>query len=110
MRKFPALGDPSSEAVRQRGREEGLPSIVDRCRSSLDYLGTTATLPGVQIRTHGTTFYASQYRFDDTMLINSHTFAAQSPVTHLQRVPGGQLISYCAAAFERVWATGEPVT
>lgn len=104
------LGDPRSEAVRQRGREEGLPSIVDRCRSSLDYLRTTATLPGVQIRTHGTTLYASQYRFDD---INNHTFgayAAQSPVTHLQRVPGGQLFSYYAAAFERVRATGDPVT
>ena len=85
------LGDPRSEAVRLRGREEGLPSIVDRCRSSLDYLSSTASLPGVQIRTHGTTLYASIYRFDDTMLINSHTYgayAAQSPVTHLQKVPG----------------------
>jgi transcriptional regulator with XRE-family HTH domain len=106
------LGDPRSEAVRLRGREEGLPSIVERCRSSLDYLSSTATLPGVQIRTHGTTLYASIYRFDDTMLVNSHTYgayAAQSPVTHLQKVPGGQLFSYYEAAFDRVWATGEPV-
>jgi transcriptional regulator with XRE-family HTH domain len=106
------LGDPRSEAVRVRGREEGLPSIVDRCRSSLDYLRTTAALPGVQIRTHTTTLYVSHYRFDDTMLINNHTYgayAAQSPVIHLQRVPGGQLFSYYDAAFERVWATGEPV-
>ena len=47
------------------------------------------------------------------MLINNHTFgayAAQSPVIHLHRVPGGQLFSYYDAAFKRVWAFGEPVT
>ena len=72
-----------------------------------------ARLPGVQVRTHQTTLYASQFRFDDSMLVNNHTYgswAAQSPVLHLRRVPGGPLFSYYNRAFERVWATGEPVT
>ena len=60
----------------------------------------------------GTVLYASQYRFDDSALINNHTYASQaarSPVLHLQKVPGGQLFDYYQHAFERVWATGEPV-
>lgn len=106
------LGDSRCEAVRQRAREEQLSSLVDRCRSSLEYLAEVATLPGVQIRTHQTILYASQFRFDDSMLINNHTYgsyAARSPVLHLRHVPGGQLFDYYQRSFDRVWATGEPV-
>lgn len=106
------LGDPHAEAVHQRAREERLPGLVERCRSSLEYLADVATLPGVQIRLHGTVLYASQYRFDESALINNHTYGSQagrSPVLHLRRVPGGQLFDYYQRAFERVWATGEPV-
>ena len=107
------VGDSRSEAVRNRARDEGLPALIDRTRSTLEYLAGVARLPGVQLRTHQTTLYASQFRFDDSMLVNNHTYgswAAQSPVLHLRRVPGGQLFSYYDRAFERVWATGEPVT
>lgn len=45
------IGDSRCEAVRQRAREERLGSLVDRCRSSLEYLAEVADLPGVQIRT-----------------------------------------------------------
>lgn len=98
--------------MRLRSHEEGLPSLIDRARSTLEYLGEVASLPGVQIRLHQTTLYASQYRFDDSMLINNHTYgswAARSPVMHLRRVPGGQLFDYYSRGFERVWATGESV-
>lgn len=106
------LGDPHAEAVHQRAREERLPGLVNRCRSSLEYLADVLELPGVQIRLHGTVLYASQYRFDDSALINNHTYGSQagrSPVLHLQKVLGGQLFDYYQHAFERVWATGEPV-
>lgn len=106
------IGDSRCEAVRQRAREEQLSSLVDRCRSSLEYLAEVAALPGVQIRTHQTVLYASQYRFDESMLVNNHTFgsyAARSPVLHLRKVPGGQLFDYYQRSFERVWASGEPV-
>ena len=47
------------------------------------------------------------------MLINNHTygsFATHSPVMHLRKVGGGQLFSFYADSFDRVWATGRPVT
>ena len=106
------LGDGRSEAVRVRSIEERRPAIGARCESSVEYISEVADLPGVSVRTHGTTLYVSVFRFDDSMLINSHTFGsipAQSPVMHLRRVPGGQLFDFYAQAFERVWATGEPV-
>lgn len=106
------LGDSRSEAVRQRARDEGLPSLIERTRSSLEYLSEVAGLPGVHIRLHQTTLYASQFRFDDSMLVNNHTYgsyAARSPVLHLRKVPGGQLFDYYGRAFERVWTTGDAV-
>jgi hypothetical protein len=106
------VGDSRCEAVRQRARDEGLPSLIDRTRSTLEYLHDVADLPGVQIRLHQTTLYASMFRFDDSMLVNNHTYgswAARSPVLHLRKVPGGQLFDYYGRAFERVWATGEPI-
>ncbi len=104
------LGDPRCEAVRLRSKDERLPSLPERCQSSQEYLSRVAHLPGVHIRTHETTLYASQYRFDESMLVNNHTYgsyAAQAPVLHLRRVPGGRLFDFYDRAFERVWATGE---
>ena len=106
------IGDPRCEAVRLRGRDEGLPSLVERCRSTREYLQPVINLPGVHVRTHQTTLYASQFRFDESMLVNIHAYgayAAQAPMLHLRRVPGGQLFDFYGRAFERVWATGEPV-
>lgn len=106
------LGDSDSEAVRARGREERLPTLAQRCRSTMEYLADTVSVPGVFIRTHHTPLYASLYRFDGSMLVNTHTFgayAAKSPVQHLQQVPGGRLFSLYTHSFEQVWATGRPV-
>lgn len=106
------LGEPKSEAVHQRAREERLPGLVGRCQSSLEYLADVGDLPGVELRLHSTVLYASQFRFDDSMLVNNHTYgsqAARSPVIQLRRVPGGHLFEYYDRAFDRVWATGEPV-
>lgn len=106
------IGDASCEAVRARGAEEGLPTLPQRCQSTLEYLSETLSLPGVEVRTHRTPLYASQFRFDDDMLVNTHTYgswAARSPVQHLQRVPGGQLFGYYDDTFQRVWETGRTV-
>ena len=107
------IGDPTCEAVRLRGIEEGLPTLAERCRSTLEYLAEAGKLPNVSIRTHTTTLYASHFRFDDAVLINTHTYgawAARSPVQHIQRVPGGQLFDYYDDGFTRVWETATPVT
>jgi transcriptional regulator with XRE-family HTH domain len=106
------LGDSRCEQVRIRGVEEGLPTLAERCRSSVEYLASVAGLAGVEIRLHQTVLYASHYRFDHAMLINNHTYgswAARSPVMHLTKVPGGHLFDYYDAAFDRVWETGQSV-
>lgn len=105
------LGEAESPEVIARAREEGLRSLPERCRSTLEYLRETMSSPMVDIRTHRTPLYNSIYRFDDSMLVNTHSYgayAAKSPVQHLQRVPGGHLFDYYRSSFEAVWATGRP--
>ncbi|MEU2043825.1 XRE family transcriptional regulator [Nocardia niwae] len=105
------LGDEECEAVRQRAREEGLPSLPQRCRSTLEYLWEVHDLPRVDIRIHQTPLYNSIFRFDGSMLLNTHSYgayAAKSPVQHLQRVPGGRLFDYYMESFEAVWAVARP--
>src|SRR4051794_6035647 len=70
------LGDSRCDAVRSRGREEGLPTPPQRCASTLEYLAEVAHADGVEIRTHQTPLYASQFRFDDSMLVKPHTFGS----------------------------------
>lgn len=105
------LGEADSPEVIARAREEALPSLPQRCRSTLEYLWEVRSSPGVNIRTHRTPLYNSIYRFDGSMLVNTHSYgayAAKSPVQHLQRVPGGQLFDYYMKSFEAVWSTGSP--
>lgn len=105
------VGESDSPEVRARAREEGLPSLPQRCQSTLEYLRETMDMPMVDVRTHRTTLYNSIYRFGDSMLVNTHSYgayAAKSPVQHLQRVPGGRLFSYYMESFEAAWLTGRP--
>jgi hypothetical protein len=70
------------------------------------YLQDAIGAPGVELRFHATTLYNSIYRFDDDLLVNAHVYgapAAHSPVLHLRRPPGGQLVDHYQASFERVW-------
>jgi hypothetical protein len=101
------LGDPDSEAVRLRGEEERIgDGLAARVRLGLMYLRDAIGAPGVELRFHATTLYNSIYRFDDDMLVNAHVYgapAAHSPVLHLRRLPGGQLVDHYQASFERVW-------
>jgi hypothetical protein len=106
-------GDPDSAAVARRGDEEGIgDGLAARIRLSLGYLALALEIPGVDIRLHATTLYASVYRLDEDMLVNIHTYgapAAHNPVIHLRRVPGGRLFGHYLASFDRVWATANPV-
>ena len=103
------LGDPDSAAVAQRGAEEGIgDGLAARVRISATYLKTAAATPGCELRRHATTLYNSIYRFDEDVLANTHVYgapAAQSPVLHLRRVPGGRLFDHYIESFERVWHT-----
>jgi transcriptional regulator with XRE-family HTH domain len=108
------FGDPHAEAVQLRGEEEGIGDLVAaRCRLTWNYFDGAIGQQGVLARTHGCTLYNSIFRFDDTILANSHQFgaaAAQSPVIHVQRIPGGRLFSNYMQAFEKTWQHGRDVS
>jgi transcriptional regulator with XRE-family HTH domain len=107
------FGDPSSEAVALRGREEGIgDGMAARVRLALTLLRDVVDAPNVQLRLHETTLYNSIYRFDDELLVNTHVYGAmatQSPVLRLRRIAGGQLVDHYMASFECVWNGATPV-
>jgi transcriptional regulator with XRE-family HTH domain len=106
------LGDPAGPAVRRRGDEEGFGiGLAHRVTLSLRYYQPIAGIPGVQIRLHDTTLYASIFRGDETLLVNTHVYgsaAAHNPVLHLRRVPGGRVVDHYLTSFDRVWAAATP--
>lgn len=107
------LGDPDAPILESRGLEEGLPSLPGRARSAAEYLAPVAAmLDAVEIRLHATPLYVSLVGADDSWLVNTHSYgvpAKDSPVFHFQGVPGGRMVPYYEAAFDRVWATGVPL-
>lgn len=108
-----ALGDPESTNVQQRGREEKFGyGIESRCRLALMHYRPLLGVPGVEVRTHGTTLYNSIYRADDQMLVNAHVWgmnAYAAPVWHLRSTGGGGMFSGYAKSFEDIWETARPV-
>lgn len=106
-----ALGDGASANVQDRGRAEGLPSLPARAASTIEYLAEVVGLDQVEVRVHATPLYASLYRFDDELLVNSHTHglpAKDNPIHHYRAVPGGQMLPYYLDAFQRVWDQSYP--
>jgi hypothetical protein len=104
------LGDPDSLAVQQRSAEEGT-DIAARCRMTLGLITPLLDVPGIEVRLHDTTLYASMYRADDTLLVNAHTFgapASHSPVLRIQRLDGGRLFAHYLESFDKVWARARP--
>lgn len=105
-----ALGDPDSCAIELRGEEEGI-DMAARTRISLGLVDPLVGYPGIEVRLHSTTLYASMYRADDTLLANTHVFgsaAADSPVLHVQHIPGARLFQHYADSFERIWFRARP--
>ena len=103
------VGDPDSGAVQARAEELGLAWLPERCRTTATYLADDFG-PNACVRPHGTTLYASQFRFDDTLLINAHAhgvWASQSPVLRLACADSA-IFQFYADAFERVWASAAP--
>lgn len=106
------LGDPDSSAVRARGDEEGIgEALAAKVRNVLVYLGPLAQVNGIDVRLHATTLYTTVYRFDDDMLVNTHTYGApayMSPVLHLRCRPSSSLFGTYERSFERVWQSSQP--
>lgn len=108
-----AVGDADSVNVRDRGREERFGhGIESRCRLALMHYRPLAGVPGIELRTHGTTLYNSLYRADDQVLVNAHVWGVNAygaPVWHLRRTGGGSMFDTYAESFDAVWETAQPV-
>lgn len=97
------VGDPRSAAVQARAVELSLDWLPQRCQSTLDYLHRA---PGICLRSHGASHYASIFRFDDLLLANTHAYgewACHSPVLQLRRASSGRLFDFYRRSFDRVW-------
>ncbi|MEU9415437.1 helix-turn-helix transcriptional regulator [Streptomyces sp. NPDC048272] len=108
-----AVGDAGSENVQQRGQEEQFGhGIESRCRLALLHYRPLAGVPGIELRTHGTTLYNSLYRADDQVLVNAHVWGVNAygaPVWHLRRHDSGGMFDTYADSFDAVWETARPV-
>ena len=102
------VGDPESAAVRSRAVELGLPWLPERCRSTARCLAPAVDAGGVTVRQHATTYYASHFRFDDVVLVNTHAYgvwSCQSPVLQLRQTNSNGLFETYAGAFEQAWGS-----
>ena len=101
------LGDPDSDHVAQRGRDEGAEgSVAAKIRNALVTYKELFSTPGAEIRLHDTVLYNSIYRADDQVLVNTHVIgipAARAPVWHLRKIPGGELTNLYLDSFDHVW-------
>jgi hypothetical protein len=108
------FGDPSSDAVAIRDREEGIAgTLAAKIRSSLTYYRGIAASGDIEMRLHPCTLYASLFRYDDEIMVNPHAWgepASANPVLHLRRLDGGQVAAHYMDSFERVWDTAKPWT
>lgn len=106
------FGDPDGTTVNLRGDEEGIGDLIKaRCSITRHYLTPLLRHPNITAREHDTTLYASIYRFDDTMLVNTHVYGApagKSPILHINRIPGGHLFTHYMQSFEATWDVGTP--
>lgn len=106
------IGDHTSHAVIQRGKDEGTEGGLEgRAQLMRRYLSEVEALEGVELRTHSTILYNSLYRFDDHLLVNGHAYGAlagQNPVLHLKRLPDGYMWQHYMRSFERVWELATP--
>jgi hypothetical protein len=102
------FGDPASPELARRSESEGIgkEAVAAKAKSSLAFFSPLADVPGVQIRSHGTTLYNSIYRFDDEMLVNTHVYgfmAGHAPVIHLRQLSAGNMFQTYIESFETVW-------
>lgn len=107
------LGDPDSGAVRSRGEEEGVPdALAGRCRLAASYARGIYNVDSASVRLTTATLYASIFRFDDHVLLNTHLWgnaAGDSPVFHFRRDRDNGIATNAITSFDRVWKAAQPL-
>jgi transcriptional regulator with XRE-family HTH domain len=105
------LGDPDSDAVHLRGREEGSgDGMASRCKIAIGYAKPILEVEPRAVRLTTATLYCSIFRFDDELLANTHFWgnpAAESPVLHLRHRGDGGIAANIVRSFERVWGRAQ---
>lgn len=105
------FGDPASQSVRVRELEEpllGAGVLAAKIRVSLAYYRPLIDMDGIEIRLHAATVYASQFRYDDEIIVNPHVYsrpASENPALHLHR---GAVFDAYTHGFDVVWDSAEP--
>lgn len=106
------LGDPDSDAVLQRGEEEGIgANLAARCRLATGYAQVIADADPSALRWSTATLYASILRFDEEVLVNMHLWgnpACSSPVLCFRHQSDGGVAANVIRSFERVWQDAQP--
>jgi transcriptional regulator with XRE-family HTH domain len=101
------LGDPTSPHVAQRGTDEGIGDAMSaRIRNALVLVRPLLSVPGIELRMHGTTLYNSIFLADDALLVNTHVLgrpATHAPVLCVVRPKGKSPENLYYECFERVW-------
>lgn len=108
------LGDPGSDTVKRRGREEGIDdAITGRCQLALNYAASLQRADPGAVRTSDATLYCTVLRFDDELLMNTHLWgnaASESPVLHVRRMTDHGIAATALRSFERVWEAAQPLS
>jgi transcriptional regulator with XRE-family HTH domain len=106
------LGDPDSQVVSERGKDEGVgDAMAAKIRNALALYRPLRSMEGVEFRFHQTVLYNSIYRADGQLLVNTHIqglTAAHAPVWHLRKLAGGEIAGLYLDSFERVWESAKP--
>jgi transcriptional regulator with XRE-family HTH domain len=106
------FGDPESEAVAIRDREEGIAgTLAAKIRSALTYYEPLLDIDRCEVRLHSTTLYASLFRYDDEIMVNPHAYgqpASANPTLHLRMLDGARVARHYLSSFDRVWAGAVP--
>ncbi|WP_223830462.1 helix-turn-helix domain-containing protein [Nocardiopsis quinghaiensis] len=101
------LGDPESEQVKQRGRDEQVgEALPARANNALLLFRALQDIDGVEIRTHSTVLYNSIYLTERTIISNQHIYgmpAAISPVIRINRSSHQAMFDTYAKSFENTW-------
>lgn len=80
--------------------------MAARVRNGLRIIEPLIGYPGIDVRLHATTLYASLYISDTEVLANHHilgTPTAQASVLHVRCSPGGFQFDRYARSFEIAW-------
>jgi hypothetical protein len=86
--------------------------MASRCRLAIKYASGIHHVDVNAIRLSGATLYASIFRFDNDVLLNTHLWGAgapESPILHFQRQTAQGIAASAIESFERVWAAAQPL-